>query len=81
MGAFYSEAMRVALATERLEIVGAFYNGVCKSWAHFIAGRCLQPWPQKELELKSWAQKHEKGRVLASFCYDYVLKLVKNTGF
>ena len=66
MGAFYSEAMRVALATERLEIVGAFYNGVCKSWAHFIAGLCLQPWP--EHELKSWARFklgiENRGRIL-----------------
>ena len=67
VGAFYSEAMRVALATERLEIVGAFYNGVCKSWAHFIAGRCLQPWPQKELELKSWAHLQWGLKIVGTF--------------
>ena len=53
MGTFYSGAMPAALARGRIEIVGAFYNGDLKSWAHFIAGLCLQPWPQKAL--KSWA--------------------------
>ena len=53
VGTFYSGAMRVALATARIEIVGAFYNGDVKPRAHFIAGLCLQPWPQKAL--KSWA--------------------------
>ena len=56
-GPFDSGAMRVALATARIEIVGAFYNRDLKSWAHFIAGLCLQPWPQKEL--KSWAHVTE----------------------
>ena len=38
VGPFYSRAMRVALATARIEIVGACYSGHVKSWAHFIAG-------------------------------------------
>ena len=54
MGAFYTGTMPAALAPEGIEIVGAFYNGDLKSWAHFIAGLCLQPWP--EHELKSWAR-------------------------
>ena len=53
VGTSYSGTMPAALAPERIEIVGAFCRGQLKSWAHFIAGLCLQPWPQKEL--KSWA--------------------------
>ena len=48
VGAFYSGAMRVASAPEGIETVGAFCNGDLKSWAHFTAGLCLQPWPQKD---------------------------------
>ena len=63
MGAFYGGTMPAALAPKGIQIVGAFYNGDLKSWAHFIAGLCLQPWPQKALksrahyngDLKSWA--------------------------
>ena len=58
--------MRVALATARIEIVGACYSGHLKSWAHFITGQCLEPWPQ--YELKSWAHfktgKENPGRIL-----------------
>ena len=61
MGAFYSGAMLAALAPEEIEIVGAFYNGVWKSWAHLIAGLCLQPWPQKAL--KSW-ENWNRGPIL-----------------
>ena len=57
VGAFYNGTMPAALAPEGFEIVGAFYIGDLKSWAHFIAGLCLQPWPQKEL--KSWAHVTE----------------------
>ena len=53
MGTFYSGTMPAALAPEGIEIVGAFCRGQLKSWVHFIAGLCLQPWP--EHELKSWA--------------------------
>ena len=66
VGPFYSRAMRVALATARIEIVGACYGGHLKSWEHFIAGLCLQPWPQHEL--KSWARFktgiENRGRIL-----------------
>ena len=48
--AFYSGGMPAALAPEGIKTVGAFYNGVWKSWVHLIAGLCLQPWPQKELK-------------------------------
>ena len=57
VGAFYSGTMPAALAPKGIEIVGAFYTGDLKSWAHFIAGLCLQPWPQKELE--PWAHVTE----------------------
>ena len=66
VGPIYSKAMRVALATARIEIVGACYSVHLKSWAHFIAGLCLQPWPQHEL--KSWARCkmgiENRGRIL-----------------
>ena len=45
--------------------MGAFYNGVCKSWAHFIAGLCLQPWP--EHELKSWAHFKRELKIVGAF--------------
>ena len=57
VGALYSGTMPAALTPEGIEIVGAFCNGDFKSWAHFIAGLCLQPWPQTEL--KSWAHVTE----------------------
>ena len=41
MGTFYSGTMPAALAPEGIEIVGAFYNGDLKSWAHFIAALSL----------------------------------------
>ena len=66
MGAFYSGTMPAALAPEGIANVGVFYNGVCKSWAHFVAGLCLQPWPKHEL--KSWAHFklgiENRGRIL-----------------
>ena len=66
MGTFYSGAMPAALAPEGIEIVGAFCRGQLKSWAHFIAGLCLQPWP--EHEWKSWAHFklgiENRGRIL-----------------
>jgi len=70
VGPFYSRAMPIALATAGIEIVGAMPAGLAqkalKSWAHFIAELCLQPWPQHEL--KSWARFktgiENRGRIL-----------------
>ena len=66
MGTFYSGTMRVALAAARIEIVGAFYSGDLKSWARFIAGLCLQPWPQKELNRGRMLQRTIK--IVGTFC-------------
>ena len=65
MGAFFSGTMPAALAPEGIENVGAFYNGDLKSWSHFIAGLCLQPWPQKEL--KSWAHLQWGLKIVGTF--------------
>ena len=66
MGTFYSRAMPAAKATARNETVGVCSSGHLKSWAHFIAGLGLQPWPQKEL--KSWPHFtmafENRGRIL-----------------
>ena len=66
MGAFYSGTMRAALAPEGIESVGACYSGHLKSWAHFIAGLCLQPWPQKELNRGRMLQRTIE--VVGTFC-------------
>ena len=66
MGTFYSGAMPPALARARIEIVGACYRGQLKSWAHFIAGLCLQPWPQKELNRGPMLQRTVE--VVGTFC-------------
>ena len=45
--------------------MGAFYRGQLKSWAHFIAGLCLQPGP--EHELKSWAHLQWGFKIVGTF--------------
>ena len=76
MGPFYSGAMPAALATARIQTVGAFYNRDWKSWAHWIAGLCLQPWPQKAL--KSWRILQWRIEIVGTF-YSRAMPAAKAT--
>ena len=76
VGPFYSGAMPAALATARIQTVGAFYNRDWKSWAHWIAGLCLQPWPQKAL--KSWRILQWRIEIVGTF-YSRAMPAAKAT--